>query len=160
MAHAKPFRIQTFLLFSVTTIVLAGEFSAICAATQHTTSDDLWSRTRRVFTWDAPHRARYPSMTQSSEGELIILFTAVNQEQENASVGELMLLRSSDDGQTWSDPTPVYTGQNGEPRSMGSLIQLPSGELMAVVSEMRKSPQPESVCVIRSKKRRCQLGSL
>ena len=151
MTHIIPFKTRRFLLFSVTAIVLAGEFSAISAAAEQAVSDDLWSRTRRVFTWDAPHRARYPSMARSSEGELVILFTAVNQEQENAGVGELMSLRSSDDGQTWSDPTPVYTGQNGEPRSMGSLIQLPSGELMAVVSEMRKRPQPESVCVIRSK---------
>ena len=111
---------------AVFAILFLVEFPAIGAAAEQPTSDDLWSRTKRVFTWDAPHRARYPSIERTVEGELIVLFTSISQEQEKTGVGELMLLRSSDDGGTWSDPVSVYVGQQGEPRSMGSLTRLPS----------------------------------
>ena len=85
-------------------------------------SDDLWSWVNRVFAYEAPRRARYPSLARSQAGELVVLFTHVTEEQEAAGRGDIMMIRSADEGESWSAPTKIYQAETGEPRTMGTLI--------------------------------------
>ena len=113
-------------------------------------ADDLWRRTHRVFAYDAPRRARYPSLARDKAGELIVLFTHVTKVQEDVGVGDVMMIRSADKGETWSTPERVYQAGEGEPRTMGTLARLRSGRLVAAVAEVGKEPQPKLVRLLSS----------
>ena len=96
----------------------------------------LWRRIKRVSAYEAPRRARYPSLARDDRaGTVICLFTHVTEEQEAAGLGELTMVRSTDAGETWSEPSTVYTAQTGEPRAMGTLTALASGRLVASIAE-------------------------
>ena len=98
-------------------------------------SDDLWQRTHRVFAYESPRRARHPSLAENQAGDLILLFTRVTVDQEAAGVGDLMLIRSTDRGESWSAPKTIYPGKRGEPRTMGTLTNLAAGKLIAMATE-------------------------
>ena len=97
--------------------------------------DHLWSRTHRVFAYDAPRRARYPSVAKTDEGDVIVLFTHVTEAHESAGTGDVMMIRSGDRGETWFAPVKLYEAKAGEPRTMGTLTRLGSGRLAVVVME-------------------------
>ena len=115
------------------------------------TTDDLWTRTKRVFAQNEPHRARYPGIAKTAAGQIVVLYTKVTTEQEAAGRGQIMVIRSNDEGQTWSKAQVVYTSQTGQPRAVGSLTQLRSGQLCATVTEMDREQRPVSVRLITSK---------
>ena len=79
----------------VVSLLLGGGPSAAAGAGKQTVSDDLWSRTERVFAYDAPHRARYPSLTRNEAGELVLLFTHVTKDQESVGLGDVLVIRSA-----------------------------------------------------------------
>ena len=83
--------------------------------------ENLWHRTHRVSAYDAPRRARYPTVARTEDGTLILLFTRVSEEQEQASLGDLMIIRSFDLGESWSIPVSIYQGEKGEPRTRASM---------------------------------------
>jgi len=99
-------------------------------------SDDLWSRTHRVFAYDAPRRARYPSIARNEAGDLIVLFTQVSEQQEAGGVGDVMM--------------KVYEGKAGEPRTYGTLATLASGRLVATAAQMGAGPAPRAVHLLTS----------
>ena len=140
--------IGPLLSIPIAILLLGGGPSAAAGAPP--VSDDLWSRTERVFAYDAPHRARYPSLTRNEAGELVLLFTHVTKDQESAGLGDVLMIRSADRGKSWSAPTKVYQGTVGEPRTMGTLSKLASGKLVAAVSEMGQGPGPKLVRLLTS----------
>ena len=139
-----PFRL------AVSLAVWAGILSGGSGGVEMKASDDLWTRTHRVFACEAGHRARYPSIARNAAGELVVLFTQVSEEQESAGGGDVVMIRSGDRGETWSEAVRVYEGEAGEPRTMGSLTTLASGELLTVVTETGKDGGPVSVRMLRS----------
>ena len=89
-------------------------------------------------------------MVRTDRGDLIVLFSYITEEQEEAGVGDIRMIRSDDQGETWSSPTIIYRGTAGEPRTMGTLTTLSSGKLVAAVAEMGKGTQPQLVCLLTS----------
>ena len=134
----------------VVSLLLGGGPSAAAGAGKQTVSDDLWSRTERVFAYDAPHRARYPSLARNEAGQLVLLFTHVTEDQESSGLGDVLMIRSADRGKSWSAPTTVYEGKTGEPRTMGTLSKLGTGKLVAAVAEMGEGPGPKLVRLLTS----------
>jgi len=128
----------------------------IVLAAAQTTGDaaekgsELWNRTHRVFAYNSPRRARYPSVARNRKGELILLFTRANKEQEEARLGDVMMIQSGDKGETWTGPSKIYAGEVGEPRTRGTLVVLSAGKLVAAVAEMDEKGKTKKVCLLTS----------
>ena len=95
-----------------------------------------WQRTGRVTVHDSPRRARYPSVVKADDGSLLVLFTRQTEEQEQAGRGDLLLVRSTDDGENWSAPDVVYESAGGEPRAVGTMTKLKGGRIVAPFVEL------------------------
>ena len=98
-----------------------------------------WERMERVVAYASTGRARYPSITQTVDGGVLILFTQQTPEQIRAGSGDLLLIRSTDRGKSWSQPEVIVKGSDGEPRAIGSLTRLTSGRLIAPFAEVNAS---------------------
>ena len=116
----------------------------------NSSSDDLWSRTHRVNAYDAPRRARYPSLARNSDGQFVLLFTSVTKEQEDNGVGDIMIIRSTDEGASWSSPEIVYPARDGIPTTAGSLTMLGSNKLVASLAELDKDSKAKSFRMLTS----------
>ena len=114
-------------------------------------SHELWSRVKRVSAYDAPRRARYASLGRTVDDQIVCLFTRASEDQEAAGTGEIVSIRSADRGQNWTEPTTVYPGRAGEPRTMGTLATLSSDQLVAAVVEMGDGPRPQAVRLATSR---------
>ena len=90
-----------------------------------------WERVSRVQVYNSPRRARYPSVAAQTDGSLLVLFTRQTGEQEAHETGDLLLVRSDDQGRTWSEPETVFEGRDGEPRANGTLTVLRDGRVLA-----------------------------
>ena len=142
---------HSILYFLVVLFLLIGTATAVVSARNvGAVSDDVWNRTHRVFAYEAPRRARYPSLALDQEGRLLLLLTQISQDQEQAGQGDVVMIRSADKGETWSAPTRIYEGKIGEPRTMGTLARLSSGKLLAVVAEFVRDGKPEQVRLLSS----------
>jgi len=95
-----------------------------------------WERVERVTVYNSCRRARYPSIARAEDGSLLVLFTQQTLEQECTGVGDLILVRSTDGGKTWSQAQQVYRGTNVEPRALGTMTTLASGRIIAPFTEM------------------------
>ncbi len=77
-----------------------------------------WERVKRTIVAESEWRARYPSITRANDGSLLVLFTQQTQEQEDAGSGDLIVARSTDKGDSWSDAVVVFQGGQSEPRAV------------------------------------------
>ena len=109
-----------------------------------------WARTERIVVFDAPHRVRYPSIAEAMDRSLLVLFTQQNPDQELTERGDLVLTRSIDGGDTWSQPRVVYAGGTGEPRALGTMTRLKNGRLLAPFSELSEQQTRSTVGVLMS----------
>jgi len=105
----------------------------------------VWERAKRVTVYDSPRRARYPSITETRDGSLLVLLTRQTAEQEAAGLGDLVVVRSSDGGESWSQPTTVFEGRAGEPRAVGTMTTLKSGRIVAPFAELGDSQATSTV---------------
>ena len=107
-----------------------------CEAKRASSADlSEWERVKRVTVHNSPRRSRYPSIARAGDGALLVLFMRQTAEQETAGQGDLVLARSTDEGQSWSDAEIVYTGREGEPRAVGTMTILNSGRIIAPFAE-------------------------
>ncbi len=90
--------------------------------------------------------ARYPSLARGSKGSLLVVFTRQTSEQETKGLGDLLLTRSEDRGQTWSDAEVIYPGRVGQPRAAGTMTRLNSGEFILPIAVMGKQ---QTTCQVR-----------
>ena len=100
-----------------------------------------WERVGRVIARNVPGRARYPSVVRADDGSVLVLFSQQTPEQEGVSgaaagAGDLVLLRSGNDGQTWSRGKIVYRGRTGCPRPVGTMTRLRSGRIIVPFAEI------------------------
>jgi len=98
-----------------------------------------WERVKRVEVYNSPLRARYPSIVRTTDDSLLVLFTRQLDEQEQAGLGDLVLVKSIDEGQTWSEGQVIFTGQAGEPRAVGTMTRLTTGQVIAPFAELNES---------------------
>src|SRR4051794_3780748 len=63
--------------------------------------DELWERDTRSFVYLSERQARYPSITKTGKGQLLVLLTRRTEAQEKAGAGDLLLVRRSVDGKWW-----------------------------------------------------------
>ena len=102
-------------------------------------SEHVWTRARRMSIFDSSWHVRYPSLLRTPGGDLLLLFTRISESQQNEGTGELVAVRSSDNGGSWSDPVVLYAPANAQPRTMGKITALASGRLVGLVMEAGKT---------------------
>ena len=118
-------------------------FAAVVAATCGNEDQSEWQRVKRVTVYNSPRRARYPAITEAADGSLLVLFTI---SQQKAALGNLMLVRSADNGQTWSRPHVVYEAKDGRPRAFGMMTTLRSGQVFVPFAVMSDG---QTTCTVR-----------
>jgi len=102
--------------------------------------DDVWTRGRRISISDSDWHLRDPSLIRTANGDLLLLFTRISQQQQEQGTGELVAVRSRDNAASWSDPVVVYApSTNTTPRTMGTVTALDSGKLIGLVVEVGKA---------------------
>ena len=109
-----------------------------------------WQRTGRVTVYNSPRRARYPSVVKADDGSLLVLFTRQTEEQEQAGRGDLLLVRSTDNGESWSAPDVVYESADGEPRAVGTMTKLKDGRIVAPLVELNDNQSQGKVRLLAS----------
>jgi len=109
-----------------------------------------WERVKRVAVYNSPWRARYPSITRADDGLLLVLFTRQSVEQEQAGLGDLVLVRSTDEGETWSEGQVVFSGEAGEPRAVGTMTALKNKRIIAPFAELDYSRVTSTVRLLTS----------
>lgn len=107
-----------------------------------------WERVQRVNVFNSPRRARYPSIARVANGSLLVLFTRQTATQEKDGLGDLLLVRSVDDGQTWLPPSVVYQGKDCEPRAVGTMTVLEDGRIIAPFTELRNAQTTSTVRIL------------
>ena len=105
-----------------------------------------WKRVQRVPIYDAQKAARYPSLARVNKDSLLVVFTRQTAEQETSGLGDLLLMRSEDRGQTWSNAEVIYPGRVGEPRAAGTMTKLKNGDLVLPIAVMGKQ---QTTCQVR-----------
>ena len=109
-----------------------------------------WERVGRTDVHRGERRTSYPSITKVADGSLLVLFASQNAEQEKAGTGDLLLVRSSDAGKTWSQSRVVVQGKGCEPRAAGTLTTLKDGRIMAPFAEFRDAQATSTVRILTS----------
>ena len=109
-----------------------------------------WERVGRTDVHRGERRTRYPSITKAADGSLLVLFTGQNAEQEKSGVGDLLLVRSTDAGETWSQPCVIVQGKGCEPRAVGTLTTLRGGRIIAPFAEFRDAQAASTVRILTS----------
>ena len=109
-----------------------------------------WERTKRLTVNNSPRRARYPSITKAVDGSLLVLFTRQSAEQETVDQGELVWVRSTDKGETWSKAVSVFRGGKGVPRAVGTMVTLKSGRIIAPFAELGEAQATSKVHLLSS----------
>jgi len=119
-------------------------------ASPTTTARYEWQRVKRVEVFNSDRRARYPSITRAADGSLLVLFTQMTAEQETIGRGDLLLVRSTDGGQSWSDARVLFRGHRGEPRALGTMTALANGQLIAPFTELANAQTVSTVRLLTS----------
>jgi len=109
-----------------------------------------WERVKRVAVYKSPWRARYPSIAKAVDDSLLVLFTRQSPEQEQAGLGDFVLVRSADGGCTWSEEQVVFSGQAGEPRAIGTMTALKNGRIIVPFAELNNSQDTSTVRLLIS----------
>ena len=61
-----------------------------------------------------------------------------------------MMIRSVNEGESWSAPRKIYESNAGEPQTMGTLTKLASGKLVVAVTEIGEQSKPHQVILLFS----------
>jgi len=120
------------------------------AADAKVTATTQWERTRRVTVYDSPKQARYPSIVKTADGTLLVLFTRTSADAGPPAPGDLVIVRSTDRGETWSDAEVVYRGRSGEPRALGTMTALAGGTILAPFAEIDDARATSEARILRS----------
>jgi BNR/Asp-box repeat. len=72
-----------------------------------------------------------PEFLQLQDGTLLLAYQRRNNTRSNEYEG-IEVMRSTDEGETWSEPVWAFRGKNWEP----SLLQLPSGEVQLLFTDV------------------------
>ncbi len=139
--------LKTVNILRVQAIVLLTWFLAsLFAVSGHA----QWQRAKRVAVYRSPQRARYPALVKGLDGSLLVVFTRQTAEQEAKGHGDLMLMRSADQGQTWSPARIIHKSGLGEPRAAGTMTRLNSGDLILPVAVLQQRQTTSQVPVLTS----------
>ena len=92
----------------------------------------LFARMWRTAACEKVRNPRHPSIARNSKGELLLLLTYEPEGREGSVLG---LVRSNDEGRSWSDARTVYRPARGTPQALGTLTRLRSGKLVAPFRE-------------------------
>ena len=108
-----------------------------------------WERSKRVTVADAP-RARYPSITKARDGSVVVAYSQQSNAQVQADQGDLVIVRSTDRGATWSRPRAIYRSHHGEPRAIGTMTTLRDGRILLPYSELSQDATTSRVRLLTS----------
>ena len=111
---------------------------------------DFWQRDDRAFVYQHEGRTRYPSITRTAEGRMLVLFTRQTQEQEKAQTGDLVRVPRSPDGRWWIRPRVVFTSSEGVPRAAGTMTTLADGRIIAPFALLSKDQTASSLRILES----------
>ena len=113
------------------TVVLAGPQIAMAETLwqlDRKSAGGYFARTWRTSACEGAQDPQCPSIERSASGELLLLFTSADSEQEH---GVLSLSVSRDKGRTWSEAHVIHRGRSGTPKALGTLTRLWTGKLVA-----------------------------
>ena len=96
-------------------------------------AQDVWTRGRRMSICDSDWQVRDPSLLRSPTGDVIAVFTRISEQQQQTGTGDLVAVRSEDSGVSWSDPVVVYSGDDCQPNTRGTVTALASGRMVGFV---------------------------
>ena len=76
------------------------------------------------------HAEGMPKIAVKSDGTLLAVFEVPRPVPESRFAGDLLYTLSSDNGQSWTEPTPVHTDTRpGKSHSFSDITRLPNGEI-------------------------------
>jgi hypothetical protein len=103
---------------------------AICGSGQCANDAELTAvvHETKTISQDSQHYHGWPTLVRRSNGELILLYSG-GREDHVCPFGRLELMRSSDDGKTWSPPTVVFETKIDDRES--GLMETARGTLIA-----------------------------
>lgn len=108
---------------------------------------ESWSDAEIVV--DTPIDDRDPSITQLAGGELVV--TYMSYVRERRPTHEVFIVRSSDDGRTWSEPQPIELPFDGAQAVSEPITELEDGTLLLPVYGTRLEGEKRHPCaVVRS----------
>jgi hypothetical protein len=120
-----------------------------------TSSDDGETWTDSAMAVDVPHDARDPKLVQLTDGTILLTYFDYNWAGPTAV--QPFLVRSTDGGETWSDPIFVSNDLSsstsraeGWAASHGPIVQLSNGDLLAPLYGAPDMTTPEHSSVVRS----------
>jgi hypothetical protein len=88
------------------------------------------------------HAEGMPKLAQKADGTLLALVEVPRPVPESRFAGDLLYVTSSDQGQTWTDPTPVHRDTRpGTSHSFADLTRLPNGEIGIVWLDEKRPGQ-------------------
>lgn len=111
---------------------------------------NIWERVKRVPVYESPKIARFPSVERTQSGAILVLLTRRSEAQEKRGAGDLVLVKSADGGESWSDARLVYKSNTGEPRAIGTLTCLPDGEMVAPFAVISPDGLKSTLYIARS----------
>jgi len=117
---------------------------------------ETWSDARSIISINLPqykeHYKRFlnPEILQLDNGELLLSFSAIGIPETNDNCHTL-IMKSKDEGETWSNPVIAGRGRSWEPM----VVKLPNGELELLVSSeaqwwQNTNPMPQEILCARS----------
>ena len=88
---------------TASSVAYIGGFSRARAAIPHAVIEGT-----RIISWQAERYHGWPTVARRSDGELLLAYSG--RQEHVCPFGRLELMRSKDDGQTWSWPQVIYDG--------------------------------------------------
>ena len=126
-------KIQTLALFVCTALVGLGSETKVVSEPASTLNPRLQNQSRAEVKWAKTicrEEGRYigwPTVCRLRNGELLAVFSG-DRDEHVCPYGKVQLIRSKDDGETWSEPVTIANGLLDD-RDAG-VVQHPDGEIL------------------------------
>jgi len=120
------------------TLIAVGVLSGTgwCEPSEGTGAGNAWTRAKRMSIYDSQWHVRFPTLLGGPKGDIILLAARCSREQEEGGSEELVTLRSSDEGASWSEPEVLLAGKDC---TLGAAGVLPSGKIIGLLMEARRA---------------------
>jgi hypothetical protein len=96
-------------------------------------------RERALFTGGKPRRRSCPSLVRLPSGRLLLAY-AQTRGPELANDAAVMLAASDDDGETWSEPDPIYATPGWFSMPMGGFAPIADDRLLFLIGRIQVDP--------------------
>ena len=110
-----------------------------------------WLRDGRDLIYVAENRCRHPGVCQTAHGRSILVFTLRSLEEERTGGGRLVGMIRNPRFRSWLRPRTLLADDTHEPRALGTITCLQSGELLLLVALVSKNQAESCLRFLRSR---------